>query len=294
MNPMPAPPAFQPVTESRAAGAETAVLIDSPHSGSIYPPDFRHACDRRLLRATEDAFVDTLFGFAPSQGVTLIQAHFPRSYIDVNRHCDDIDPLLLDPRADAGAADVKSKLGMGLVWRTVNGQAIYAAPLSRAEVQHRIDTCWRPYHAMLRGAWERITARHGFGIHLNCHSMPSRSPHYGPPPQDVMPHDFVIGDRDGTTASARLTGFVVAWLRARGWRVGLNDPFKGVELIRVTGRPVAHRHALQIEVNKRLYMDEASLDPHAGFDRVQQDLRLLVGELSTLRAADLDTSRLKV
>lgn len=278
---------FAPVSERRANGAESALLLDSPHSGTNYPADFRHACDRALLRATEDAHVDALFGFAPACGATLVLAHFPRSYIDVNRRCDEIDPLLLDPGADLQTSDAKSRLGMGLVWRSVEGRPIYDGPLSRAEVQRRIETCWRPYHAVLHAAWLRITRQHGFGIHLNCHSMPSRSPHYGPPPRDAMPHDFVIGNRDGTTASAGLTRLVMLRLRQQGYRVALNDPFKGVELIRLTGEPAAQRHALQIEVNKRLYMDEDTLQPHAGFAAVQRDLRALVQELAALSAADL-------
>lgn len=275
-----------PVEELRAQ-QECALLLDSPHSGTHYPADFDHACERSLLKLTEDAHVDTLFGFAPLLGATLLRARFPRCYIDVNRPIDDVDPLLLDPRAKPGHLTDKSRLGMGLVWRLVNGQAIYRRPLTACEVQHRVDAYWRPYHAALDAAWARITRRHGWGIHLNCHSMPSASPHYPPPLDGRMPYDFIIGTRDHTTASPGLAQHVAQLLRGHGWRVAVNEIFKGVELIARTGSPQQDRHALQIEVNKRLYMDEHTLLPHAGFGEVEAGLRTLVESLAGLTLADL-------
>ncbi|MBI2769847.1 MAG: N-formylglutamate amidohydrolase [Burkholderiales bacterium] len=265
------------------AAYEGPVLLDSPHSGTHYPPSFGHACPRALLRQTEDAFVDEIFGFGPGLGATLVRATFPRSFIDANRGAGDTDPLLLAPEdaATLGTqASAKSQLGMGLVWRLVDGHAIYDGPLPLAEIRHRIDGYWRPYQQAVLQAWERVTARHGGGIHLNCHSMPSCSRLYPPEFGGVMPYDLVIGDRDGTTASAALTQRVVTFLRARGRSVGVNNPFKGVELVRLTGQPSRGRHSLQVEINKRTYMDEGTLEKHAGFAEIQADMKALVAFLA--------------
>lgn len=276
-----------PVDVLRAV-PEGPVLLDSPHSGTHYPDDFGHACDRELLRHTEDAFVDELFGFGPALGATLVKANFPRSYIDANRSASDIDPLQLnldEAAALEGPVSAKSQLGMGLVWRLVDGRPIYDRVLTRAEIRHRIDGYWRPYQEAVLLAWVRITETYGHGIHLNCHSMPSWSRLYAPPLDGRMPYDFVIGDRDGSTASPAVTRRVVAFLRARGWSVGVNHPFKGVELVRLTGEPQRNRHSLQIEINKSIYMDESTRRKHEGFARVQHDLRGLVEALVAHGAA---------
>lgn len=278
-----APP---PPVEVLLAAAEGPVLLDSPHSGTYYPANFGYACDHVLLRQTEDSFVDEIFGFGPALGATLVKATFPRSFIDANRSAEDVDPLLLMTQDAARLnthASVKSQLGMGLVWRLVDGHAIYDRALARTEIEDRIEGYWRPYQQAVLLAWERIVSKFGHAIHLNCHSMPSHSRLYPPKFCGVMPYDFVIGDRDGSTASAALTSQVVAFLRARGWCVGVNDPFKGVELVRLTGRPLLGRQSLQIEINKRTYMDEAMLTKHAGFERVQNDMMALVSLLMRIQ-----------
>jgi len=271
------------------AALSSPLVLDSPHSGTVYPADFGYACPFEQLRQAEDTLVDQLFAFGPALGATLIAAPFPRSYIDVNRAPEDIDPLLL--AADEGhglAPSVKSELGMGLVWRLLEGkEPIYAGPLTRAEVDSRIERCWRPYHAAVAAALDTAYARHGHTIYINCHSMPSHSRFYPAAHGHTMPFDFLIGDRDGSTAAPELAQRMATFLRDQGFVVGVNEIFKGVELVRRHAAPQAGRHAIQLEVNKKLYMDESRHAAHAGFAATQTVLqRLLEHVLATSACAE--------
>jgi N-formylglutamate deformylase len=271
--------AMQPRIETAAAPSH--VVLDSPHSGRSYPPDFEHACPLDRLRQAEDFLVDELFAFAPELGASLISAPFPRSYIDVNRAPEDIDPELLSPDERSGVPpSAKSELGIGLIWRLLEGnERIYARQLTRAEIDERIARCWLPYHAALAQAISAAHERHGHSLHLNCHSMPSCSRLYPSALGHTMPFDFLVGDRDGTTAGAVVTGRVATLLRAQGFLVGVNEIFKGVELVRRHSDPANHRHSIQLEINRKLYMHEDRLEVHAGFSRVQAVLQRLVREL---------------
>jgi N-formylglutamate deformylase len=267
-----------PVVVTRGV-RESAVLIDSPHSGDIYPHDFGFRCNFEHLRQAEGMYIDSIFSFAPALGATLVQAAFPRSYIDVNRSASDRDFVVVPGVTYCADAPAQSRLGMGLVWRAVDGVPIYDRPLSLEEVEGRIANYWMPYHCALDEAWFRVIRRCGFGIHLTCLSMPSRSSAYPPEMGGEMPYDIVIGNRDGTTAGKLVTRCVVRLLERRGYYVGLNDPYKGIELVRKLGAPKERRHSLQIDINRRLFMDEQSLEPTAGLLDVQRDMAYLLGYL---------------
>jgi N-formylglutamate deformylase len=264
---------------------QQAVVLDSPHSGVTYPSDFGSCCPMDQLRRAEDTHVEKLYSFAPKLGVSWLEALFPRSYLDLNRSLDDIDPALLAepwPQAlptDAAHSD-KLRLGKGLLWRlTDEGQPIYDRLLSVQEVQRRIARCWVPYHQALADLIEAAWQRHGHCIHINCHSMPSvAASHATAFPGSVHP-DMVVGDRDGSTASPAVSRAVVDFLSALGYRVAYNHPYKGVELVRRHGQPERQRHSIQLEVNRRLYMDEATLVPHQGLADLRQDLAALVQAL---------------
>ena len=262
----------------------TALVLDSPHSGTWYPDDFRHACDLATLRRAEDTHVDRLYDFAPALGVSWIEAHFPRSYLDVNRALTELDVGLLDaPWPDPVEEGAKVRLGKGLVWRlTDDGVALYARRLGVAEVRDRIERCWRPYHAAVAEAIEAAQGRHGYSIHINCHSMPAVAASHATEFPGLVHADFVIGDRDGSTADPALTAWMAAFLRARGHHVEVNHPYKGVELVRRYGDPARHRHSIQLEINRRLYMDEATLELHEGYEPLKRDLRALVQALLAL------------
>jgi len=262
--------------------AEVPLVFDSPHSGTDYPGDFDHTCPRHVIRTAEDTYVDELYAAAPAHGATLIGALFPRSYIDTNRHLADIDQALLEePWPHPLNPGVKTKMGMGLIRRlAVPKLPVYSRKLGVAEVQARIDKYYHAYHSELAGAADRLHARFGGVWHVNCHSMKSVSNGMAAEGPGVPRADFVLGDRDGTTCASELTKFVETFLVQRGYDVRINDPYKGVELVRRHGRPSENRHSLQIEVNRRLYMDEKSFERNANFPRLKADLDALVAALA--------------
>jgi N-formylglutamate amidohydrolase len=254
------------------------LVFDSPHSGSEYPEDFGYEVALDRLRQSEDSWVDDLYATAPRHGAALLAARFPRSYIDPNRTLADLDPeLLAEPWPDAMEPSAKTRLGMGLVWRLLNtGEAIYTRRLSQAEIRHRIDRFYRPYHAALSGLLDETHRRFGRFWHVNCHSMPSVAGRNAVQEEGTVRPDFVLGDRDGTSCAPGFTAFVQATLEDMGYDVRINDPYKGVELVRAYSDPRRGRHSLQIEVNRKLYMDESTLARSAGFPKLQRDLERLV------------------
>ncbi len=262
--------------------APCPVVFDSPHSGSEYPADFDYACPFKLLRHAEDAHVDALFAAAPGCGATLIAALFPRSYIDANRAIDDIDQQLLDqPWPGPVLASDRARVGMGLVRRVCKpGLAMYDRKLTVAQIRHRIDGYYRPYHQAVADAIDRASARFGAVWHLNCHSMPS-STAPRTPSHAWDRADFVLGDRDGTTCEPGFRVLVQATLEQMGYDVRINDPYKGVELVRRFGVPRQGRHSLQIEINRRLYMHEDTLERNQGFARLKQNLDTLVATIAS-------------
>jgi N-formylglutamate amidohydrolase len=255
------------------------VVLDSPHSGRRFPADFDAAVSEFDLRDGEDCCVDELYRPATERGVTLIAAQFPRTYLDPNRHAGDIDLELIEGGRwpYAWVPSGKAALGKALLWRTLDdGRPIYARRLAVAEVIGRIERCHTPYHRALRERIEAVHARFGVSYHLNCHSMNSVAGVQGAGGAGSARADFVLGDRDGSACEAGFTAFVAEVLRALGYDVKINDPYKGVELVRAYSSPATGRHSLQVEINKRLYLDEAQRRPHAGFALLQQRLQQLV------------------
>ncbi|MBC7435289.1 MAG: N-formylglutamate amidohydrolase [Bdellovibrionales bacterium] len=263
----------------------TPLVLDSPHSGTDYPADFLHSCELPQLRNAEDTHVEKLYDFAPALGVAWIEAHFPRSYLDANRNTTEVDTTLLDgpwphPVATDAATLAKVRLGKGLIWRhTDEGVPIYNRQLGVAEVQNRIAACWQPYHDAVKHAIDAAHARHGYSIHINCHSMPAVSAAHSTDFPGLVHADFVIGTRDDTSADARVGALVTNHLRSLGYNVEYNHPYKGVELVRRYGEPAQHRHSVQIEINRRLYMNEQTFEITPGFDKLRADLRSLVDKL---------------
>jgi len=271
-----------PVRRHAPAIAAIPLVLDSPHSGEDYPDDFDHAPPRVEVRRAEDTHVARLYRSAPRHGATLIEATFPRSYIDPNRSLADVDPdLLADAWGEPLAPSRKTAQGIGLVWRIArNGVPMYSRKLASSEVRARIERCWKPYHDAL-GA--ELDARHrAFGAvwHIDCHSMPAMGDANADDPGRARA-DFVLGDRDGTTCDPAFTQTVARALKTLGYDVAINDPYKGVEIVRKHGRPGERRHSLQIEVNRRLYMDELTLVPNDGYAALERDLESLLSEVAS-------------
>ena len=258
------------------------LVLDSPHSGRRFPADFNAIVSEWDLRAAEDCYIDELYAAAPEFGVPLLAAHFPRSYLDPNRHAGDVDAELIDgdwPHEYRPSG--KAKIGKSLVWRTLeDGRPIYARRLAVQEVRGRIERYHAPYHASLVGLLDNAHARFGCVYHINCHSMRAVAGKMSEDGEGRPRADFVLGDRDGTTCEPGFTEAVRAVLAGMGYDVKVNDPYKGVELVRAYSDPRAHRHSLQIEINKRLYMDETTLAGNAGFSALQKNLVRLIEALA--------------
>ncbi len=263
------------------AGPPVGLVLDSPHSGMAWPPDFDPAAPRDAILTTWDAFVDELWLGAVGVGATLLSATFPRAYIDVNRAADDIDPALLNgPWPTPLRVTDYSRRGMGLIRRlALPGVPMYARPLSVAAVRRRIDACYAPYRAALGGWLDRRQAEHGEVWHLNCHSMKSRGNAMNVD-SGATRCDIVVSDREGVSADPVHTRWLAERLRAQGFTVQVNDPYTGGDLVAHFGAPDRGRHSFQIEINRATYMDEAACERHAGFDRVQRALTTLAGEIS--------------
>lgn len=261
------------------------VVLDSPHSGTHYPEDFGYQVELARLRPAEDTHVDRLVQPALGLGMALLAAQFPRTYLDVNRAVDDIDPLLLAaPWPKPIAPSRKSLLGKGLVWRLLDdGTPIYRRHLSPAEVQDRMDRCWWPYHQALSQLLAHTAQRHGGVLYLDCHSMPSVAGPLATDEPGLRHPDIVLGDRDGTSAAPQITVQLAQAFRRRGYSCWVNRPYKGVELVRAHGCPAQERHAIQLEINRALYMDETTLEPHPSqFAALQNDLLQVLGEALAL------------
>jgi N-formylglutamate deformylase len=268
------------------SGPPVPLVLDSPHSGTTYPDDFRAAVGAELLRHAEDTYVDELYASGPAHGATLIAADFPRSYIDANRSLLDIDPALLDaPWPGPAIASRKTELGIGLIWRVLDsGQPIYARKLSVEEVKQRIVRYHQPYQRAVKDALDAAHEHFGAVWHLNLHSMPAVSGNISEEGPGKPRADFVLGDRDGTTCDGEFTDTVASALRAMGYHVKINDPYKGVELVRAFSDPGDGRHSLQVEVNRRLYMDERTRVKSPGFDALQKDLDGLLATVARYAA----------
>jgi len=263
----------------------SALVLDSPHSGTVYPADFAYGCELPVLRRAEDTHVEKLYDFAPAMGAYWLEAFFPRSYLDVNRDTTEVDVSLFDaawpgPVATDSKVLSKVRLGKGLIWRsTDDGTPIYARKLTVTEAQTRIAQCWQPYHTALAGAIDDAHARHGYSIHINCHSMPAIASSHATEFPGEAHADFVVGNRDETTSSAALGRLVCQHLSGLGYSVAYNHPYKGVELVRRYGDPGAQRHSIQLEINRKLYMNEDTLAITPGFEPLKTSLRSLVKQL---------------
>jgi N-formylglutamate amidohydrolase len=271
-----------------AANLLTPVICASPHSGRIYPPAMLAASqlDCRAIRRSEDAFVDALIAAAPEHGHTLIAAEMARAFIDVNREPWELDPAMfedeLPPFARARTARVAA--GLGAIARIVcEGQEIYARKLTFAEAETRVRRVHQPYHAQLDALIAEARARHGLAILLDWHSMPAAAAHG----RSGESCDIVLGDRFGAACAGALADVVERELAGRGYRVARNAPYAGGYTTEHYGRPGRRIHALQIELNRALYFDEAELRPTPGFERLKGDLEGLFEALAATEWSEL-------
>jgi N-formylglutamate amidohydrolase len=251
----------------------TPFVFCSPHSGRIYPRALTEASrlDPHTLRKSEDCYVDTLFAGVAGLGAPLLAARFPRAYLDVNREPFELDPELFGNRLPsyANAHSMRVAGGLGTIARIVaDGENIYARPPTLEAALERIEQLYRPFHAALTDLIERTRSKFGLAILIDCHSMPSAAmSHTG----HTRP-DFVIGDRFGASCDPRLTRILRDHIGQLGYHAVLNRPYAGGFITEHYGRPQRLVHALQVEINRSLYIDEQTLEPSRGFDKLASDL----------------------
>ena len=276
-------PPFE-VLEPTPQGAP--IVLCSPHSGRAYPQPFvaTSQLDPLTLRRSEDAFVDELFLPAAGLGAPLLRAHFPRAYLDANREPYELDPAMFRDAlpAYANTRSLRVAGGLGTIARIVSdNNAIYREKLNFAEAKRRIDTLYWPFHSALRGLLERTRAEFGCAILIDCHSMPSIGGPFDEDPGHARA-EIVLGDRYGTSCARALTDAAERHLRGLGYQVLRNNPYAGGYNTEHYGMPGRGFHALQIEINRALYMDESRLERGPGLSRVAQDMRSLVSRLSEI------------
>ena len=255
----------------------TPVVLSSPHSGSLYPAAFlaQSRLDAQTLRRSEDAFVDRLFAPAARNGAPMIAARFPRAFLDLNREPFELDPQMFEGRAPeyANTRSLRVAAGLGVIPRVVgDAQPIYRGVMSIEAGLRRIAALHRPYHAKLASLVDEAKARFGLTVLLDCHSMPSSSP-------DIAGCDIVLGDRYGSSAARWIVDGAEGALRRAGLAVRRNKPYAGGYITEHYGAPGAGRHALQIEINRSLYMDERTIRLHNNVEALTQALTEMVRAL---------------
>lgn len=273
----------------RPLARTTSVVFASPHSGRKYPASFlrRAVLNEDEIRSSEDAFVDDLFGAALDHGAPLLQAQAPRAYLDLNRGVEELDPAVISGvRRPAHNPRVAS--GLGVIPRVVsNGRAIYTGKLTLTEAHQRIKTVWHPYHDTLQTLLDEAHTAFGEAILIDCHSMPHEALENVGPPGAPRP-DVVLGDRFGAAAASSIVEQVEAAFASAGLRVARNMPFAGAYICQHYGRPSRRHHAVQIEIDRSIYMDEASIKPNANFNAFKALLDGVIAEVSEIgRPAEL-------
>jgi N-formylglutamate amidohydrolase len=270
-----------PVMLVRPERQTVPLVFASAHSGRDYPAEFLAAArlDALALRRSEDGFVDELFATAPSFGAPLLAATFPRAFCDANREPWELDPAMFEEQLPAWVNTVSPRVGAGLgtIARVVaSGEPIYLRKLRFAEAERRVRLYWEPFHAALRELIGATRRQFGVCLLVDCHSMPGNCTAAHPPA------DFVLGDAHGTTCAPAVMRLAEQALAGRGYRVHRNDPYAGGYITRHYGRPGEGVHALQVEVYRPLYMDEARMAKLPAFDTVRHDLTALAIGLAEL------------
>lgn len=261
----------------------SCVVFASPHSGRDYPFSFLRTSvlDEHAIRSSEDAFVDRLFDCAPEFGAAFIKAGAPRAFVDLNRACDELDPALIEGVRRKGH-NPRIASGLGVIPRVVaNGRAIYRGKLARAEAARRIDEIWRPYHDKLQALLDTAHLRHGQAVLIDCHSMPHEAMD-GVARSGMKRPDIVLGDRFGAAASGDVVDRVEAAFANAGFVVTRNTPFAGAYITQAYGRPSRGQHAVQVEIDRSLYMNETLIRPNGAFEEVRAALRHVVAEVAQI------------
>jgi N-formylglutamate amidohydrolase len=268
-------------TIDRPFRRETSVIFSSPHSGRDYAPGFLETSqlDARMIRSSEDAYVDQLFGAAPACGAPLISARVPRAYLDLNRAPDELDPALIEGIARS-PHNPRVSSGLGVIPRVVaNGRSIYRGKMTLAQAEARIADVWHPYHTALRRLMDESHAQFGEAVLIDCHSMPHEAIDAHARPGQPRP-DVVLGDRFGAAAGRDVVERVEAAFASAGLRVARNSPFAGAYITQAYGRPSRRQHVVQVEVDRALYLNEATVELRPDFAAFHKIITGVVAEIA--------------
>ncbi len=266
----------------------SSVVFASPHSGCDYPDWFvrRSMLDRHAIRSSEDAFVDRLFESAPEFGAPLLCARTPRAFVDLNRSPDELDPALI-AGVHRQSHNPRVASGLGVIPRVVaNGRAIHRSKITMEEAQVRIDHHWRPYHAALQDLLDEALHLFGQAILIDCHSMPHEAMD-GVARTTTPRPEIVLGDRFGAAADSEIVDRVEAAFAAVGLTVSRNAPFAGAYVTQAYGRPSRRQHAIQVEIDRSVYMNERQITPNADFDAFRALLRGVIAEIAAIGYEEL-------
>lgn len=261
----------------------SCVVFASPHSGRAYSDRFLNESilDKHTIRSSEDAFVDQLFAAAADFGAPFLMAGAPRAFLDLNRSLDELDPALIHGVSKQGH-NPRVASGLGVIPRVVaNGRAIYSGKLDKVEAERRITLFWRPYHQQLQKLLDEANQRFGQAVLVDCHSMPHEAMD-GIVRSGLTRPQIVLGDRFGAAAGGEVVDRIEAAFVAAGFVVARNTPFAGAYITQAYGRPSKGQHAVQVEIDRALYMDERRIEPNSDFETVKRRLQGVIAEISEI------------
>ena len=271
-------------TLTRPDALTSSVVCASPHSGRDYTWSFmrRSALSELTMRSSEDAFVDQLIEDAPRFGAPLLTATVPRAFVDLNRSVDELDPALIDGVPKSGY-NPRVASGLGVIPRVVaNSRAIYRGKLSHVEARKRLTDYWFPYHDQLASLLSEAHESFGTALLMDFHSMPHEALDTVVRASKDRPN-VVLGDRFGASANSDVVDLVEAAFASAGFKVARNTPFAGAYVTQTYGRPSRQQHAIQIEIDRSIYMDEETLTPNANFNDVKQALTAVIADVCEMR-----------
>lgn len=261
----------------------SAVVFASPHSGNDYPDWFlrRSILNARSIRSSEDAFVDRLFEAVTDFGAPFLKAGAPRAFVDYNRSPDELDPALIAGIKAVGN-NPRVASGLGVIPRVVsNARPIYRGKLRVDEAENRLQNYWHPYHRALQGLLDESRKEFGRAILIDCHSMPHEALESARLKNGKRP-EIVLGDRFGASAHPEFVDEIEAAFESVGFSVSRNTPFAGAYVTQHYGRPSRHQHAIQIEIDRSLYMNEARIEPSADFEAFRDRLNIVIAQIASV------------
>jgi len=260
----------------------SGVVFALPHSGRDYGVSFlnQSILDSISIRSSEDAFLDQLIEGIEKYGAPKIVANAPRAFIDLNRSTDELDPALISGIKN-NIRNPRISSGLGIIPRVVShGKEIYRGKLSLEQAQSRIEYYWKPYHKDLSDLLKRAQSIYGQSLLIDMHSMPHEA--VSTQSSFIRAPEIVVGDRFGMSSDPEFTNLIVSILKQHGFRVAKNTPFAGAFITKHHGKIKERTHAIQLEIDRSLYMDEERISPNSGFEKLKSQLFPALIQISSL------------